>query len=366
MAPLAWQEGCPGERRAHIGDFTIADEKRPVIFAHAPCALRYCFRVHRSERLVLGFGVAPQVWEEPGGDGVGFHVEVEGTEGEPQIVFERFIDPRSDIHDRRWHDVEIPLDRWADRDIALRLMTSPGPLRDGTNDWAGWALPRTVSPLPPPPAPSVIAVTVAGLGFTSDSLLPSLSLDILASQGASCAVSFPGDPGDDPFGLSPLAEALAAKGYRTLAALEGGTAQGRRAGYEVTKVSALPTVEAFHWINIHMERTFLIWTHARITEQAPLDTLDARVRRLLGTVAAAGLEEQCVLILAGQPSPANSARTSCPLLVRNLREIAADVKLEEPVDPEDVLPTLLDLLRTGTEKRLAGRSFLPQLKGLVR
>ncbi len=365
MAPLAWQEGCPGERGAHLGSFTVDGEKRPVIFAHAPCALRYCFRVHPKERLVLGFSVAPQVWDEPGGDGVGFHVEVEGTEGEAQIVFERYIDPRSSVHDRCWHDVEIPLDRWADRDIALRLMTSPGPLRDPTNDWAGWSLPRTISPLPPPPAPHVLAVTVAGLTFQADSLLPSLSLDILAGQGALCTVGFEGTVGDDPYALCALAEALGARGYRTLAAAERAERAGC-AGFEVTKSSSQPMVEALHWVNLHMERTFLIWTHTRLGEASPLDTLDAQLHRLLGTVAAANLEDRCVLVVAGHPPEGHASQAKCPLLIRHLAEVASNVRIREDISPDDLLPTLLDVLRAGAEQNPAGRSVLPYLKGLVR
>jgi hypothetical protein len=365
MAPLAWQEGCPGERGAHLGSFTVDGEKRPIIFAHAPCALRYCFRVHPKERLVLGFSVAPQVWDEPGGDGVGFHVEVEGTEGEPQIVFERYIDPRSSVSDRCWHDIEIPLERWANRDIALRLMTSPGPLRDGTNDWAGWSLPRTISPVPPPPAPHVLVVTVAGLALEADSLLPSLSLDILASQGASCAVTFSGTVKEDPYSLGPLAEALASRGYRTLAA--AGSPEARAIeDFEVKKVSPQPVIEALHWVNLHMERTFLIWTHTQLGETAPLDTLDARLHRLLGTIAAAGMEDKCVLVVAGHPAVGTASGARHPLLIRHLAEVSSDVRIREDVSPEDLLPTLLDLVRAGADRSLPGRSVLPFLKGLVR
>jgi hypothetical protein len=365
MAPLAWHEGCPGERGAHLGSFTVDGEKRPVIFAHAPCALRYCFRVHPDERLILGFSVAPQVWDEPGGDGVGFHVEVEGTEGESQIVFERYIDPRSNVHDRCWHDVEIPLNRWVDRDIALSLMTSPGPLRDRTNDWAGWSLPKTISPLPPPPAPHVIAITVAGLTLRADSLLPSLTLDILGGQGASCAVSFAEAPGKDPYDLCSLGEALASRGYRTLAASEG-VEPKVQASFEVVKSAEQPIVEAFHWVNLHMDRTFLVWTHTELGETAPLDTVDAQLHRLLGTIAAADLEDRCVLVVAGHPPAGSVSQARCPLLIRDLAEIASDVRIKVDVTPQDLLPTLLDLLRAGAERKPAGRSILPYLKGLVR
>ena len=56
-------------------------------------------------------------------------------------MLRRYIDPKNQPADRRWHDIVIDLSAYAGQDVQLALLTLPGPAGDGRYDWAGWSEP---------------------------------------------------------------------------------------------------------------------------------------------------------------------------------------------------------------------------------
>ena len=77
-----------------------------------------------------------------GGDGSRFILRVEPESGDQVTVFDQYVSNQPP--DRKWHDVDIPLDRFAGQTVTLTLQTDPGPQGDTTGDWAGWDSPRIV------------------------------------------------------------------------------------------------------------------------------------------------------------------------------------------------------------------------------
>jgi predicted RNA-binding protein with PUA-like domain len=82
----------------------------------------------------------PKVWDKSG-DGVLFEITVDR---EP--IFSRYIDPKHNAQDRKWHDFEIDLAPYAGQTVEISLLTAPDNRRgtDTSFDWAGWSDPRIV------------------------------------------------------------------------------------------------------------------------------------------------------------------------------------------------------------------------------
>lgn len=115
----------------------------PTLFLHPPAQVRYPLRVP-DEPVWLCFyaGLDPQSWDW-GGDGATFEVWVE-SEGTERQLYAHHMDNAP--QNRCWHEGRVDLSPYAGKTIHLVLGTSFGPDHNAVGDWAGWAIPRIVSP----------------------------------------------------------------------------------------------------------------------------------------------------------------------------------------------------------------------------
>ena len=125
-------------RYVHPERFTIGLSKKESLFEHPPAKIEVPLTV-ASEGASLRFALAlnPSCWLPEKGDGVGFAIDLT-AEGKRERIFFRYIDPKRNQQDRKWHPVEIDLDSYRGRQILLSLITEPGPKGENSNDWAGW------------------------------------------------------------------------------------------------------------------------------------------------------------------------------------------------------------------------------------
>ena len=66
------------------------------------------------------------------------------TDDGTNLVFDKYIDPKSNPLDRKLHPEEISLTPYAGKKIKLILMTKSGPNNSSMYDTAGWGEPRIV------------------------------------------------------------------------------------------------------------------------------------------------------------------------------------------------------------------------------
>jgi hypothetical protein len=111
-----------------------------VLFMHPPAALSYRLSLPLEPvALHSRVALAPDSWQW-GGDGCTFVVTVTTGDGATMELYRYHV--TKDPVDQKWHEVFIPLDRYAGQAIHLTLATETGPAGDGTADWAGWETPR--------------------------------------------------------------------------------------------------------------------------------------------------------------------------------------------------------------------------------
>ncbi len=136
--PLAGPDG----RLQAVG---LGGSYRRALFEHPP-AVQAMTRVSYTlpalpehAALELGVGLLPDAWQGAG-DGVEFRV-VANADGQDEVLFDQYVDPKHDPAARRWLDARLDLSRYAGRAIQLRFETGPGPAGDNTADWAVWSEP---------------------------------------------------------------------------------------------------------------------------------------------------------------------------------------------------------------------------------
>jgi arylsulfatase A-like enzyme len=116
-------------------------DRRATLFEHPNS--RVTFRgIEIPTRGVLRFGLAidPNVWDKPG-DGVTFSAEVRDSSSDRTASFQRYVDPRTNLDERRWLDVEIDLFPFVGSSIEIALATDCGPENNADFDWAHWGDP---------------------------------------------------------------------------------------------------------------------------------------------------------------------------------------------------------------------------------
>ena len=140
----------PVEGQMEMQDWVIMDpiegfvDTRPVIYMHPPeTGQRYvAYRVTVPENAALRFGIAlaPQVWDPEKGDGVNFSVYIiPVSQSEGEFVFTRYLNPKTNLSDRRWRNYVVDLSLWAGQEINVMLITENGPQENWAYDWAGWS-----------------------------------------------------------------------------------------------------------------------------------------------------------------------------------------------------------------------------------
>jgi hypothetical protein len=64
-------------------------------------------------------------------------------------VFSKYIDPKHNVADRKWHDEVVDLSRYDGKEVYLSFVTTPGFNYNGDFDWGGWSNPRLGQFKPP-------------------------------------------------------------------------------------------------------------------------------------------------------------------------------------------------------------------------
>lgn len=126
---------------------TIDYEPRDVLFQHPTNRLTYRVDVPERAGLHFGLGMDPSVWTPEKGDGVEYNIYVRRPD-DPYVlhrVFHRYIDPKHNPDDRRWHDEVVDLSDYGGETVDIIFETLPGPQDDARYDWAGWSRPVLVA-----------------------------------------------------------------------------------------------------------------------------------------------------------------------------------------------------------------------------
>jgi len=124
--------------------FAIGGDERRALYAHPDSRVVYPVQVPHGAVLTFALGTSPDSWGQPG-DGVEFAVIVADRE-RTEPVFARYIDPKRDADDRRWHDVAVDLAAYGGRTVRIVFQTTSGPAADSRFDWAVWGEPRLWAP----------------------------------------------------------------------------------------------------------------------------------------------------------------------------------------------------------------------------
>jgi 4-amino-4-deoxy-L-arabinose transferase-like glycosyltransferase len=144
-AAHVYPPGDPAQRVSQIQPyrFTIADDTRAVLAMQPPSAITYTLYLPARAALRTAIALNPEIWQPDKGDGVEFLIQLEAADGSHELL-RRWIDPKHEPIDRRWHDIAIDLSAYAGQNVRLTLRTLPGPAGDGRYDWAGWGAPVIV------------------------------------------------------------------------------------------------------------------------------------------------------------------------------------------------------------------------------
>lgn len=125
-----------------VRQFTINKVTKPVLLAHPPTTVRYRVGLPKKSSLAFSLCMHPASWQHREGEGVRFEVVVHHNDNDQEPIFARYIDPKHEVDDRRWHDCRVDLSAFGDRTVDLILSTAPGPKGDHSYCTAGWGEPR--------------------------------------------------------------------------------------------------------------------------------------------------------------------------------------------------------------------------------
>lgn len=128
---------------ALVKDVEIKGTTKKAIFSPAPTQIKLKVKVPIDGiKFSFGFGIMEEAWSMPG-DGVEFVVRVDDKKENRKILFSKYINPKVDIRDRKWHRGEIDLRRYRGKEIVLIFETRGSPANfstlDNSYDWAVWS-----------------------------------------------------------------------------------------------------------------------------------------------------------------------------------------------------------------------------------
>lgn len=99
---------------------------RSGIFTWGQSEFRWELMLPSQPVLRFYYSVLPDVWNK-GGDGVLFEVEITNIKSkEKSSLFSKYINPKYDLHHRKWHYQEVNLAKYAKKEITLCFRTHPG------------------------------------------------------------------------------------------------------------------------------------------------------------------------------------------------------------------------------------------------
>jgi hypothetical protein len=131
------------EKLIEIRRFTIGGEAKAVLYEH-PSYDRLPFAIQVTparQQLLFSIAMQPAVYDGSFpicGDGVEFRLEIRDSAGRIVPLYDRYIDPKHNLAERRWVSESIDLSRYMGQNVELLFTTTPGPAGNSCMDWAGW------------------------------------------------------------------------------------------------------------------------------------------------------------------------------------------------------------------------------------
>ncbi len=135
------------EKLIEVRTFTIQGETKAVLYEH-PVYERLPFRTTitpASREFAFSVAMQPAVYDGSipvCGAGVRFRLEIRDNAGRIRLLYERYIDPKHNLAERRWIPGAVDLAEYMGQDVELLFTTTPGPNGDTCAAWAGWGDPH--------------------------------------------------------------------------------------------------------------------------------------------------------------------------------------------------------------------------------
>jgi hypothetical protein len=138
----------PGrENLVEVRTFSISGETQAVLFEHPPYE-RLPFRTTvtpASREFSFNVAMQPAVYDGSMpvcGSGVTFQLEIRDSAGQIRLLYDRYIDPKHNLAERRWIPGSVDLSQYMGQTVELLFTTKPGPGGDTCAGWAGWGDPH--------------------------------------------------------------------------------------------------------------------------------------------------------------------------------------------------------------------------------
>jgi hypothetical protein len=138
----------PGrENLIEVRTFTIAGETKAVLYEH-PRYERLPFKIivtPASREFTFSIAMQPAVYDGSMpicGEGVEFRLEIRDSAGRIRPLYDRYIDPKHNLAERRWIPGSADLSEYLGQTVELLFTTTTGPKGDTCAAWAGWGDPR--------------------------------------------------------------------------------------------------------------------------------------------------------------------------------------------------------------------------------
>ena len=135
------------ENLIELRTFTISGETKAVLYEHPPYE-RLPFRIAvtpASREFSFSIAMQPEVYDGTYavcGEGVKFRLEARDSSGRIRLLYDRYIDPKHNLAERRWIEATVDMSPYMGQNIDLLFTTAPGPAGNTCMDWAGWGDPR--------------------------------------------------------------------------------------------------------------------------------------------------------------------------------------------------------------------------------
>lgn len=122
---------------------TLQGQERRWLYAHPASEVTVTLTVPPQAWLEAALAMHPDSWDTSVGDGVRYSVAVRRShDDEPQVVWQRHLNPRAHSWEREWNEVRVDLRPFAGQTVELTLRTDFAD--EASYDWAGWGAPIVV------------------------------------------------------------------------------------------------------------------------------------------------------------------------------------------------------------------------------
>jgi hypothetical protein len=135
------------ENLIELRTFNISGEAKAVLYEHPPYE-RLPFRTAitpASRAFSFSVAMQPAVYDGTVpvcGAGVEFRLEARDSGGRIRLLYDRYIDPKHNLAERRWIPGSVDLSEYVGQTVELLFTTTAGPKGDTCDAWAGWGDPH--------------------------------------------------------------------------------------------------------------------------------------------------------------------------------------------------------------------------------